>query len=278
MFVLRAALARSVARPIARPVALSCRHWGMSSDAPRFMSRKADREARLQEDAQVEIGADVFDADFFAEEDEGREWGDEVEEGVFVDVPDFTHARHARAAAAAAAVAAAQLPVPPPRRVPTSIKQMNRLLGRHQVPDLPEDELDEKFVRGRGPGGQAINKTNSSVCLTHIPTGIRVQSQPTRSREQNRYIARQILKDRLDLMRARAKLPNADGSYTLPEAKPTEGLSKKERLAAEARTWSKQELRWEKERRRKLNRKKKVNKRKKAADEEQVSEEEEKAQ
>lgn len=168
--------------------------------------------------------------------------------------------------------------------MPTSIKQMNRLLGRHQVPDLPENELDEKFVRGeslspwpaagralpvapltsgRGPGGQAINKTNSSVCLVHIPTGIRVQSQPTRSREQNRYVARQILKDRLDLMRARGELPNADGSYTVPETKPAAEMSRKERLAAEARTWSKQELRWEKERRRKLNRKKKVNKRQK---------------
>lgn len=180
---------------------------------------------------------------------------------------------------------------------------MNRLLGRHQVPDLPEHELEEKFVRGesavpahptrparferlatqpapadrfvrgtltpgRGPGGQAINKTNSSVSLVHIPTGIRVQSQPTRSREQNRYVARQILKDRLDLMRARGELPNPDGSYTTPrEMKPPAEMSRKERLAAEARTWSKQELRWEKERRRKLNRKKKVNKRKKEAEE-----------
>ncbi|BEJ15553.1 hypothetical protein CspHIS471_0501580 [Cutaneotrichosporon sp. HIS471] len=257
MFVLRAAIhARPItfhARPIPRP-ALVCNHW-------REMSRKADREARIQADADVEIDAGAFAAEFeFVEE-----WGDEVEEGVFVDVPDFTHSRHAKAAAAAAT--AQPTPAPPTRRVPTSIKQMNRLLGRHQVPDLPEDELDEKFVRGRGPGGQAINKTNSSVCLTHMPTGIRVQSQPTRSREQNRYIARQILKDRLDLMRARGELPNPDGSFSVPEAKPTEDMSRKERLAAEARTWSKQELRWEKERRRKLNRKKKVNKRNKAAEE-----------
>ncbi len=53
------------------------------------MSRKADREARVQEDAAVEIGDDVFEAEFFAAEAEAEEaeWGDEVEEGVFVDVP-----------------------------------------------------------------------------------------------------------------------------------------------------------------------------------------------
>jgi hypothetical protein len=52
------------------------------------MSRKADREARVQEDAAVEIEVDAFEAEFFAAEAEAEEeWGDEVEEGVFVDVP-----------------------------------------------------------------------------------------------------------------------------------------------------------------------------------------------
>jgi hypothetical protein len=98
-----------------------------------------------------------------------------------------------------------------------------------------------------------------------------VQSQPTRSRPQNRIIARQILKERLDLMRARGELdvapgdekPAADkdkGKATTEEAKPPQ--NRKERLAAEARLWSKQELRWEKERRRKANRAKKVKRRK----------------
>lgn len=117
---------------------------------------------------------------------------------------------------------------------------------------------------GRGPGGQAINKTNSSVSLLHIPTGIRIQSQPTRSRAQNRVIARQILKERLDLMRARGELVGIEPAPT--EAPDPSTMNRKERLAAEARSWSKQELRWEKERRRKLNRKKKVNKRKNKGD------------
>lgn len=42
-------------------------------------------------------------------------------------------------------------------------------------PELVEDELEEQFVRGSGPGGQATNKTSNCVVLKHIPTGIVVK-------------------------------------------------------------------------------------------------------
>ncbi|KAI8052139.1 RF-1 domain-containing protein [Syncephalis plumigaleata] len=63
---------------------------------------------------------------------------------------------------------------------------------------IDENDLEEKFVRGSGPGGQKINKTSSCVDLLHVPTGIRIKCQATRSRDQNRKIARKLLKDRLD--------------------------------------------------------------------------------
>ncbi|RYP77027.1 hypothetical protein DL771_001317 [Monosporascus sp. 5C6A] len=62
----------------------------------------------------------------------------------------------------------------------------------------PESEIEESFLKGSGPGGQKINKTNSAVQLKHVPTGIVVKSQATRSRSQNRTIARRLLADRLD--------------------------------------------------------------------------------
>jgi protein subunit release factor B len=65
-------------------------------------------------------------------------------------------------------------------------------------PKLPETEIDEVFLKGSGPGGQKINKTNSAVQLRHIPTGVVVKYQDTRSREQNRKIARQLLAQRVD--------------------------------------------------------------------------------
>jgi protein subunit release factor B len=44
-------------------------------------------------------------------------------------------------------------------------------LDYSRVPKLKEEELDEQFVRGSGPGGQAVNKTNNCVLLVHKPTG-----------------------------------------------------------------------------------------------------------
>ncbi|SAL97364.1 hypothetical protein [Absidia glauca] len=63
---------------------------------------------------------------------------------------------------------------------------------------LNDEDLVEKFVKGSGPGGQCINKRSSCVDLRHIPTGIRVQCQQTRSLQENRGIARKLLKEKLD--------------------------------------------------------------------------------
>lgn len=63
---------------------------------------------------------------------------------------------------------------------------------------IEEHEITESFLKGSGPGGQKINKTSSAVQLKHGPTGIVVKCQETRSRDQNRKLARQILGERLD--------------------------------------------------------------------------------
>ncbi|OTA87660.1 hypothetical protein M434DRAFT_399400 [Hypoxylon sp. CO27-5] len=78
---------------------------------------------------------------------------------------------------------------------PSLLKNTN-LPPRPKPP--PEEEIEESFLKGSGPGGQKINKTNSAVQLKHLPTGIVVKSQATRSRSQNRTIARQLLADKLD--------------------------------------------------------------------------------
>jgi protein subunit release factor B len=51
------------------------------------------------------------------------------------------------------------------------------------------DEVEERFVRGTGPGGQKINKTSSTVWLRHGPTGIEVRCQAERSQSANRETA-----------------------------------------------------------------------------------------
>lgn len=72
---------------------------------------------------------------------------------------------------------------------------------------LPNADLHHVFLKGGGPGGQKINKTNSKVQLTHLPTGIVVDSQATRSRTQNYKIAKRILAEKVE------HLEKGDESY-----------------------------------------------------------------
>lgn len=64
---------------------------------------------------------------------------------------------------------------------------------------LNESELEEQFVKGHGPGGQATNKTSNCVVLKHIPSGIVVKCHQTRSVDQNRKLARKILQEKVDV-------------------------------------------------------------------------------
>ncbi|KAE8405812.1 RF-1 domain-containing protein [Aspergillus pseudonomiae] len=63
---------------------------------------------------------------------------------------------------------------------------------------IDDADLTISYLKGTGPGGQKINKTNSAVQLIHKPTGLVVKSQATRSRSQNEKIARQILADKVE--------------------------------------------------------------------------------
>jgi len=81
----------------------------------------------------------------------------------------------------------------------------DELVERMKALGVDERDLDERFIKGSGPGGQKVNKTSSCVQLKHKPSGIELKCQAGRSLQANRIEARKLLCDTLE-ERARVRL------------------------------------------------------------------------
>lgn len=86
---------------------------------------------------------------------------------------------------------------------------MTDLEARKHRLGLSAETVEERFIRGTGPGGQKINKTSSCVHLIHKPTRIEVRCQQERSLTQNRHIAWKILCFKLERRKKERELERA---------------------------------------------------------------------
>lgn len=77
-------------------------------------------------------------------------------------------------------------------------EQKNRWLAARMAElGVREEELEERFVRSSGRGGQHLNKTSSAVQVRHLPSGLEARCGRERSQSLNRFLARRELLDKL---------------------------------------------------------------------------------
>ena len=67
------------------------------------------------------------------------------------------------------------------------------LQERMEALGIYEKDIEEKFIRSSGSGGQKVNKTSTCVYLKHIPTGVEIKWMKERSQSLNRFFARREL-------------------------------------------------------------------------------------
>lgn len=113
--------------------------------------------------------------------------------------------------------------------LPTQIQRRLDMLGI-----LPAD-VEEKFVRGSGPGGQKINKTSSTVWLKHRPTGTEVRVQQERSQAANRELAWAELSGKLETSLRQAEAARQQAREKERRRKRPKSYAQKQRMIASKR-------------------------------------------
>jgi len=79
-----------------------------------------------------------------------------------------------------------------------SPEKLNALEERMKDLGIKEGDIEEKFIRSKGRGGQKVNKSSTCVYLRHVPTGVEVKCQKARTQGMNRFFARRILSDKIE--------------------------------------------------------------------------------
>ena len=104
------------------------------------------------------------------------------------------------------------------------------LRERMKALGIEERDLEEKFVKSAGKGGQKVNKTSSCVFLKHVPTGIEVKFMKDRSQSINRFLARRQLVEQIAKVRGLQTVEDVRRDKIRRQKKRRWRRSQKERL------------------------------------------------
>ena len=127
---------------------------------------------------------------------------------------------------------------------PVSQDRLSQFQQRMRALGVEESEIEETFVRSGGAGGQKVNKSSSCVMLLHRPTGLRVKTQTTRHQAMNRFLARELLLDKIERMRqGRVEAERARIEKARRQKLKRSSRSKQRMLADKARRGEKKRLR-----------------------------------
>ncbi len=105
-------------------------------------------------------------------------------------------------------------------------------------------EIEERFSRSSGPGGQHVNKVSTAVTLSHPASGISVTVQETRSQARNRELARERLVSAMEEARSQARAQRrAEQEKKRRANRPRPAGVKRRMLADKKRQGEKKKLR-----------------------------------
>jgi protein subunit release factor B len=74
-------------------------------------------------------------------------------------------------------------------------EELNKIFKKYGI---KESDIEEKFVRSPGKGGQNVNKVSTAVYLKHLPTGVAVKCCKERTQGINRFFARRLLAKKIE--------------------------------------------------------------------------------
>jgi protein subunit release factor B len=123
----------------------------------------------------------------------------------------------------------------PPKTFGAPADKADALAARFEALGIREDDLQERFIRASGPGGQHVNKTESAVFLRHVPSGIEVKVQTERSQSQNRFTARWRLADKIEALREAKRRAAIDQAAKIQRQNRRKSRRAKERMLADKR-------------------------------------------